>query len=89
MPSKTSARISHKCGEKTTERAATSTARLAAYWESRLKRMNLSMERGHDPHWLSYGHDVTALDFDGRDTFAFVPPAGERLDMEEWPISLR
>lgn len=90
MQSKTSALKSHKCGEKT-GRAASNTAfaRLTAEWEARLKRMNLSMERGHDSHWLTYGHDVTALDFDGRDTYAFVPPTGERLDTEEWPISLR
>lgn len=38
--------------------------------------------------WLQYGHDSTVLDFDGRDTYAYQPPNGERLDFDEWPISL-
>jgi hypothetical protein len=80
MPSKTSATKSHKCKGKYAKRGT------QAFWEARLKRAGLSMERGHDPHWLTYGHMVGDLDFDGRITYE--PPQGERLDNGEWPISL-
>ena len=56
----------------------------ASYWEARLKRMNLDADRGR-PSWLSYGHEVTELDTDGRMTYA---NSGESLENEEWPISL-
>ena len=94
MESKTSPRISHKCRGKIAGRAKTgrfqakSTDALTKEWEAKLKRMGLTMENGHDPHWLTYGHDVADLDFDGRDTYAYSPPDGERLDLDEWPISL-
>jgi hypothetical protein len=55
-----------------------------AYWEARLKRMGLDAERGR-PSWLSYGHDVTFLDTDGRKTYHL---AGETQRENEWPISL-
>lgn len=57
-----------------------------AYWETRLKRMNLDADRGR-PSWLSFGHDVKDLDTDGRKTF--VPTDGEREAVNgEWPLSL-
>lgn len=56
-----------------------------AYWEARLQRMRLGMETGH-VDWISYGHEVTKLDTDGRKTFA--PIAGEIEDVSEWPLSL-
>lgn len=61
-------------------------ARLQKYWDGQLKRLGLSMERGHDPHWLVYGHMVADLDFDGR--VAIVPTTGESLERDEWPLSL-
>jgi len=64
------------------------------YWEARLKRMGLSMSAGEGVawqdgkpvRWLSYGHTVTDLDFDGRNTY--TPTAGEIEERQEWPISL-
>lgn len=38
------------------------------YWEVRLHRMGLGMDEG-TPHWLSYGHRVSDLDFDGNKTY--------------------
>jgi hypothetical protein len=56
----------------------------AQYWEARLKRMGLTVERA-GPDWLIYGHDVSKLDTDGRKTF--VPITGETEELE-WPMSL-
>lgn len=56
-----------------------------AYWEARLKRMDLDAERGR-PSWLQYGHDVHKLDTDGRTTYAVT--AEDIEDRQEWPISL-
>lgn len=56
------------------------------YWEARLKRMNLEVDRGR-PSWLDYGHEVSKLDTDGRKTFE-GEKAGESLEYGEWPISL-
>jgi hypothetical protein len=56
-----------------------------AYWDARLKRMNLDADRGR-PSWLSYGHQVTELDTDGRKTYNVK--AGESLELVEWPLSL-
>lgn len=39
------------------------------YWERLLTRNHLSMERGH-VKWLSYGHTLSALDYDGVSTYA-------------------
>lgn len=57
-------------------------------WEKRLKRMNLTMDRGRKigSESLTYGHMVAGLDWDGKVTFK--PPTGERLDNDEWPVSL-
>lgn len=56
-----------------------------AYWEARLQRMGLGMETGH-LDWISYGHVVSDLDFDGRTTY---PSTGERSEIAtEWPLSL-
>lgn len=55
-----------------------------AYWEARLQRMGLGMESGH-VDWISYGHVITDLDFDGRTTYQ---AAGEREEVHEWPQSL-
>lgn len=57
----------------------------AAYWDDRLKRMDLGEDRGR-PSWLSYGHEVSKLDTDGRKTF--VTADGESQDLTEWPQSL-
>lgn len=68
----------------------------AAYWEDRLVRMGLSMEAGQavvrdeaQPggflRWLEYGHEVSDLDFDGRNAYR---TNGERSDDVEWPQSL-
>lgn len=63
------------------------------YWEKRLRRMGLSMEagtprvpgsKGH-VRILTYGHKVSALDFDGVRTYA----TAEDVEVnQEWPISL-
>lgn len=55
------------------------------HWEARLKRMGLTMDAGR-AGFITYGHMVADLDFDGR--IAVVPATGERLDENEWPISL-
>lgn len=39
------------------------------YWERLLSRNQLSMERGQSKY-LSYGHRLSALDFDGVRTYA-------------------
>ena len=52
----------------------------AEYWEARLHRMGLGMDVGL-PKWLSYGHVVSDLDFDGRAIFE-----GESKDAHEWPF---
>ena len=56
------------------------------YWDARLKRMGCSMEAGRKigNMSLTYGHDVLTMDYDGRRTYQ----TGERLDFEEWPVSL-
>lgn len=41
---------------------------------------------GETFRWLQYGHEVTDLDFDGRNTYA--PTAGEITERGEWPISM-
>ncbi len=93
MSSSVSALKSHKCKGKTVKRstsgrfAKADVAALTKQWEARLKKMGLSMERGHDPHRLTYGHMVADLDWDGKVTY--TPPTGERLENDEWPISLR
>jgi hypothetical protein len=94
MPSKTSAQKSHKCRGKIAGRGkrgrfgsnADNLSVLLRHWETKLTRMGLSMVRGHDPHKLTYGHMIADLDFDGRVTYK--PPTGERLENDEWPISL-
>lgn len=55
------------------------------YWEARLKRMDLDADRGR-PSWLSFGHEVTKLDTDGRKTY--VADDAERMEVNEWPQSL-
>lgn len=54
------------------------------YWEERLQRMGLGMESGH-VDWISYGHVITELDFDGRKTY---PSTVEGEEVSEWPLSL-
>lgn len=54
------------------------------YWETRLKRMDLDMGRGH-VNWIDYGHDIKKLDTDGRKTYSI---AGEHEECSEWPLSL-
>jgi hypothetical protein len=56
-----------------------------AYWEARLKRMGLTPDAGR-VDWITYGHDTARMDFDGR--HVFVPPTGESLELDEWPLSL-
>lgn len=56
------------------------------YWNDKLKGFGLTEDAGRK-EWLSYGHVVNDLDFDGRNTYK--PTTGERLETEdEWPISL-
>lgn len=52
-----------------------------AYWNARLKRMGLEMDRGR-PSWLVYGHDVTKLDTDGRKTYNLQPGRMEHMKRE-------
>lgn len=59
-----------------------------AYWDARLKRMGLTMDAGYNPNWLSYGHEVLDLDFDGRRVYSGEKTIGERLIEDEWPVSL-
>lgn len=61
------------------------TAAQAAYWEGKLKAYGLTMDRGRGA-LVTYGHMITDLDWDGKVTYK--PPAGERLDNDEWPLSL-
>jgi len=54
------------------------------YWEARLKRMNLDIDRGR-LKWLCYEHITGPLpDFDGKRTYT----AQDVEDLNEWPISL-
>lgn len=81
----------HKCRRKTQRTdagrfKASDSGKLTALWEARLKRMGLTMDAGHNRAVITYGHMVTDLDWDGKVTY--TPPTGERLDNEEWPISL-
>lgn len=82
----------HKCRGKVAGRGASGrfgvadTAKLTAEWEARLKRMGLGVDAGHNRSVITYGHMVADLDWDGKITYA--PPTGERLDNDEWPISL-
>lgn len=55
-----------------------------SYWEARLQRMGLGMESGH-VDWITYGHVVSDLDFDGQKTY---PLTGEREVVTDWPLSL-
>lgn len=90
MPSKTSASEMHKCKRKSARGASgqfkTDVAALTREWEARLKRMGLGMDAGHNRSVITYGHMVADLDWDGKVTY--TPPSGERLDNDEWPISL-
>lgn len=62
------------------------TAAQTRYWEARLKRMGLSMERGHDPHVITYGHKIEDFGIlEGR--VVYSPPTGERTDTGECVIS--
>lgn len=81
MPSKTSVRKVPKCTAKQTRTDP-------EYWETRLKRMGITMDAGRKigSESITYGHMVADLDFDGKVTYR--PPIGERLDNAEWPISL-
>jgi hypothetical protein len=54
------------------------------YWEQRLKRMGLTPRAG-EHKWLSYGHKLSALDYDGVRTYATAEDVEEN---QEWPISL-
>lgn len=56
-----------------------------AYWDTKLALYGLTEDAGRKD-WISYGHEVTQLDTDGRKTYK--PTAGESLEHEEWPISL-
>lgn len=91
MHSDTSARKMHKCKRKTTRSAngtfKTDVVALTKEWKARLKRMGLGLDAGHNRSVITYGHMVADLDWDGKVTY--TPPAGERLDNDEWPISLR
>ena len=60
-------------------------ARLEQDWDAQLKRLGLTMDAGR-ANWLTYGHMIADLDFDGR--VAIVPITGESLERDEWPLSL-
>lgn len=55
-----------------------------AYWDVKLKQYGLTPEVGH-PKWLSYGHKVADLDFDGVKTYT---TASDIEENQEWPVSL-
>ena len=84
MQSKTSGSKVHKCRGKNQHSAR----QQPEYWEAKLKRMGLTLEAGRKigSESITYGHMVRTLDWDGRVTYE--PPTGERLDNEEWPISM-
>jgi len=87
MPSKTSALKPHKCKRKTGNQH--NKRQTPEYWEAKLKRMGLSMNRGRSigVEDLTYGHLIEHFGaFEG--SIVFDPPTGERLDNDEWPISL-
>lgn len=92
MRSITSASKMHKCRGKYAVRSksgrikGTDLVKLTAEWEARLKRCHLGMDSGHDRTVITYGHMVADLDWDGKVTYE--PPTGERLDSDEWPVSL-
>lgn len=92
MSSKTSAMKMHKCRGtvggrgKSGKFSVADTAKLTAHWETRLKRMGLGMDAGHNRSIITYGHMVADRDWDGKVTYE--PPTGERLEDGEWLISL-
>ncbi len=65
--------------------AGVDVAALTREWEERLHRMDLGMEAGHID-WIQHGFEVPDMDCDERTRYK--PPTGERLDFNEWPISL-
>lgn len=83
MASKTSLSKVHKCRDKFDRNCPDC-------WEKRLKVMHLTMDRGRKvgSENINYGQDVAVEDYFDIQSRAFIPPDGERLDSEEWPISL-
>ena len=78
----------HKCKAKTKrQRYKRAEGAAQEYWEARLKKAGLTMDTGWNPDWLTYGHRIADLDFDGITTYA-VKQIGEGLDNGDWPISL-
>lgn len=75
MKSKTLAITRNKCRAKNPSgRNQHAKRQTQSYWEAKLTRMGLSMEAGRlygadGEDLLIYGHDVTVLDFDGRNTY--------------------
>lgn len=59
----------HRERVKTPRKAKVLKASTPEYWDRLLTRNGLSMERGH-AKWLSYGHKLSDLDFDGVRTYA-------------------
>jgi len=55
------------------------------YWEARLKTMHLTMTAGRED-WLSYGHEVSKLDTDGRNTFINQPEEKSELHKQIRPF---
>lgn len=49
------------------------------------RKLGTECEDGKPVRWLQYGHTVTDLDFDGRETY---PLTGEGERLKEWPQSL-
>ena len=88
MSSSSSASKKHRCRGKSGNRGKSGRfeGQSAAYWEARLKRCGLGMDAGSHRDRITYGHMVADLDWDGKVTY--VPPTGERLENEEWPISM-
>jgi hypothetical protein len=87
MGSKTSVSKRYKCKQKSlTNRCKTCKEQSCPqYWEARLKRMHLTMDRASHigTETITYGHMIEHFgDWEGK--IVYSPPTGERLEDDGW-----